>query len=804
MGTLNFIVLIPFLTALLIPLFYKKGSRLHIGLLPILVAVSLFIYLLTYIPDIANGKTFLHTISWIPSYGINFTTYLDGLSLIFALLITGIGTLVILYSIYYLSENEQLGHFYTYLMMFMGAMLGVVLSDNLMVLYVFWELTSISSFLLIAFWYQRKRSREGAQKSMLITMSGGFGMLVGFLMLYAITGTMNVREIIEIIPDLTGHVLFVPAMLLLLFGAFTKSAQFPFHIWLPDAMEAPTPVSAYLHSATMVKAGIYLVARFTPVFGGEGVWFWIVTGVGIFTLFWGSFQAVRQTDLKALLAYSTVSQLGMIMSMFGMGSVALNFGYSTESVFYTQATFAALFHLINHSTFKGALFMAVGIVDHEVGTRDIRRLGGLATFMPITFTISLIGSFSMAGLPPFNGFLSKEMFFQAAIDITTLGVFHVDTLGNLIPIVAWIASIFTFVYSMIIVFQTFLGPYKEERLERSANESPIGMLISPLILAGLVLIIFFFPNVLGNYIIRPAMASVFPSLATQVDLGVEILRWHGFNSLALWMTIGVVLIGIILYKFPKIWRWIYVLFPGEWSFNSLYNFAIEQGEKSSRRFTNSYMTGDLRNYLMYIFSFFILLIAGAFVLTGSYNFTISDNAMISTFEWIIVMSLMIAAISILFAKSRLTAILLNSVLGYGVALLFVIFRAPDLALTQTVVETVTTVLFLVAYYFLPEWQKEQGTRKANLTKLVVSIAVGATFTVVALAAQNNRLFERISTYFEDSYELAGGRNIVNTILSDFRGFDTMLEVVVLLIAGLGVYSIIKLKAGKRGKKIENQ
>lgn len=804
MGTLNFIVLIPFLTALLIPLFYKKGSRLHIGLLPILVAVSLFIYLLTYIPDIANGKTFLHTISWIPSYGINFTTYLDGLSLIFALLITGIGTLVILYSIYYLSENEQLGHFYTYLMMFMGAMLGVVLSDNLMVLYVFWELTSISSFLLIAFWYQRKRSREGAQKSMLITMSGGFGMLVGFLMLYMITGTMNVREIIEIIPDLTGHVLFVPAMLLLLFGAFTKSAQFPFHIWLPDAMEAPTPVSAYLHSATMVKAGIYLVARFTPVFGGEGVWFWIVTGVGIFTLFWGSFQAVRQTDLKALLAYSTVSQLGMIMSMFGMGSVALNFGYSTESVFYTQATFAALFHLINHSTFKGALFMAVGIVDHEVGTRDIRRLGGLATFMPITFTISLIGSFSMAGLPPFNGFLSKEMFFQAAIDITTLGVFHVDTLGNLIPIVAWIASIFTFVYSMIIVFQTFLGPYKEERLERPANESPIGMLISPLILAGLVLIIFFFPNILGNYIIRPAMASVFPSLATQADLGVEILRWHGFNSLALWMTIGVVLIGIILYKFPKIWRWIYVLFPGEWSFNSLYNFAIEQGEKSSRRFTNSYMTGDLRNYLMYIFSFFILLIAGAFVLTGSYNFTISDNAMISTFELIIVMSLMIAAISILFAKSRLTAILLNSVLGYGVALLFVIFRAPDLALTQTVVETVTTVLFLVAYYFLPEWQKEQGTRKANLTKLVVSIAVGATFTVVALAAQNNRLFERISTYFEDSYELAGGRNIVNTILSDFRGFDTMLEVVVLLIAGLGVYSIIKLKAGKRGKKIENQ
>ncbi|WP_156854070.1 Na+/H+ antiporter subunit A [Oceanobacillus sp. AG] len=803
MGTLNFVVLIPFLAAMLIPLFYKKGTRLHIGLLPMIVAVSLFSYLLFYIPQIANGKTFLHTISWIPSYGINFTAYLDGLSLILALLITGIGTLVILYSIYYLSENEQLGHFYTYLMLFMGAMLGVVLSDNMMVLYVFWELTSISSFLLIAFWYQRKRSREGAQKSLLITVSGGFGMLIGFLMIYTMTGTLSVREVIQIMPEMTGHGLFVPAMLLVLFGAFTKSAQFPFHIWLPDAMEAPTPVSAYLHSATMVKAGIYLVARFTPVFGGEGIWFWIVTGVGLFTLFWGSFQAVRQTDLKALLAFSTISQLGMIMSMFGMGSVALHFGYSTESVFYSQATFAALFHLVNHSTFKGALFMAVGIVDHEVGTRDIRRLGGLATIMPITFTVSLIGSFSMAGLPPFNGFLSKEMFFQAAVDITELGVFHMDTIGNLIPIVAWVASIFTFVYSMIIVFQTFLGPYKEERLERPANEGPGGMLISPVILAGLVVLIFLMPNMLGNYIIRPAVESVFPTLVTEMNLGVEISAWHGLNT-ALWMTIGVIVLGILLYSFPRAWRWIYAIFPIGWSLNTLYNFTLEQSVKSSRKFTNSYMTGLLRHYLMYIYLFFILLVAGAFALTGSYDFTISGNAEISIFEWIIALTLIIAAISILFAKSRLTAILLNSVLGYGVALLFVIFRAPDLALTQMVIETVTTVLFLVAYYFLPEWKKENESRRINLSKLLISIGFGASFTAVALAVQNNRLFDRISTYFENSYELAGGRNIVNTILSDFRGFDTMLEVVVLLIAGIGVYSIIKLKAGNRGDKFENQ
>ena len=365
------------MAAAIIPFIQKGIPRIHIGWFVLAVPLLLFIGLARYIPSVAAGETYINTIKWIPSAGIHFTTYLDGLSIIFGLLITGVGTLVILYSIYYLSERESLSHFYVYLLMFMGAMLGVVFSDNLMVLYVFWELTSISSFLLIAFWYHRKQSRYGAQKSMLITVSGGVAMLAGFIMLYLMTGSFSVREIIATIGQYTDHSLFLPAMILVLLGAFTKSAQFPFHIWLPDAMEAPTPVSAYLHSATMVKAGIYLVARFTPVFGGEAVWFYLVTGVGIFTLFWGSFSAVKQTDLKALLAYSTISQLGLIMSLIGLGSAALNEGYSADSVIYTGATFAALFHLINHSTFKGALFMVVGIVDHELGTRDIRRLGGL-------------------------------------------------------------------------------------------------------------------------------------------------------------------------------------------------------------------------------------------------------------------------------------------------------------------------------------------------------------------------------------------------------------------------------------------
>ncbi|GAB3048944.1 Na+/H+ antiporter subunit A [Virgibacillus ainsalahensis] len=794
-------IIVPFLVAAMIPLLNKRVKQLHIGWFILPFPVALFLLLIRYIPSIADGETYLHTINWIPSYGINFTTYLDGLSMIFGLLITGIGALVILYSIYYLSPEESFTHFYIYLMLFMGSMLGVVFSDNMMVLYVFWELTSISSFLLIAFWFHRKRSRQGAKKSLLITVSGGFAMLVGFIMLSVMTDTLSVRETISVISEHTDHTLFVPAMLLILLGAFTKSAQFPFHIWLPDAMEAPTPVSAYLHSATMVKAGIYLVARFTPVFGGEEAWFWLVSGVGLLTLFWGSFNAVRQTDLKALLAYSTVSQLGMIMSMFGIGSAALHFGYSTDSVVYTSATFAALFHLVNHSTFKGALFMIIGIVDHELGTRDIRKLGGLVTLMPITFTIALIGSFSMAGLPPFNGFLSKEMFFTSLLNINELSAFSLDTWGLLFPIIGWVASVFTFIYCMIIVFKTFFGPYREEKLERPAKEPPVGMLIAPGILGLLVIAIFFFPNVLGDNLLHPAIAGIFPAFPAS-ELGVSISAWHGFN-MELFMTFGVVAFGIIMYLTLHYWKGIYNLFPEKWTFNELYSFALDQLEEKSSVATKVYMTGYLRDYFVYIFLFFIVLIGGTMVFTGAFDFEISGNAPVTAYEWIIALVMMIAGISILFAKSRLTAILLNGVLGYSIAVFFVLLRAPDLALTQLVIETVTTVLFLVSYYFLPEWEREDAPRRSKSLNVIISISFGAIFTVIALAVQNGRLFETISYFYENAYELAGGDNIVNAILGDFRAFDTMLEVVVLLIAGIGVYAFIKLKSGKGDDSLED-
>ncbi|MFB7157794.1 Na+/H+ antiporter subunit A [Lysinibacillus sp. NPDC056232] len=804
MVTVLIAILLPFVCAALIPLLYRRLRRVaHLGWFVLSVPFILFLLLARYIPQIAEGKTFIHTYEWIPSFNINFTTYLDGLSMIFGLLITGVGSLVILYSIFYLSTKESLHHFYCYLLLFMGAMLGVVFSDNLMVLYTFWELTSVSSFLLIAFWHHRKASRAGARKAMTITVFGGLSMLAGFLMLYVASGTFSIREIVANVGIIRDHTLFIPALILILIGAFTKSAQFPFHIWLPDAMEAPTPVSAYLHSATMVKAGIYLVARFSPVFGGEAVWFWLVSVIGLVTLFWGSFNAVRQTDLKALLAFSTVSQLGLIMSLFGLGSVGHYYGYAADTVLYTQASFAALFHLINHSTFKGALFMMVGIVDHEAGTRDIRRLGGLMALMPVTFTIAVIGGFSMAGLPPFNGFLSKEMFFTAVLAIRDVEAFSITDLGLLFPIVAWVASIFTFVYCLILISRTFFGKLKLDKLDKKPHEAPLGMLLSPIILCVFVVGIFFFPNVLGHYILEPAMASIYPTFPSTSELTPHIHTWHGINA-ELLMTFGVIIMGIILFKTLKSWKPLYRIFPQRYTFNMYYNRLIEFGENSSAKLTNRYMTGNLTHYFVYIYVFFVALIAGYFIWSDATAFNFAKDSPIESYELILVFVMMFAAVWMIFAKGRVTAMLLNGVLGYSIAFFFVIFRAPDLALTQLVVESVTTALFLLCFKYLPDLMPEASRKKMQWSKVIISIFVGATVTLVGLAVVHFDRFEPVSTYFNDSYKLAGGSNIVNTILGDFRAFDTMLEVVVLLIAGLGVYTLTKLKPRKEEADHENK
>ncbi|MGF9713650.1 Na+/H+ antiporter subunit A [Paenibacillus naphthalenovorans] len=798
MSLLHAAIFVPFLFAVVVPLLYKYVRRIHTGWFVLPAPVLLFTYFIMQLPSVRNGDVKHLSAPWIPSLDIRFTVYLDGLGLLFSLLITGIGSLVVLYSIFYLYKNKEAIHnFYAYLLMFMGAMLGVVLSDNLVVLYGFWELTSLSSFLLIAFWYQRERARYGALKSMLITVFGGFAMLAGIVLLYVMSGTFSVREIIANLDAVTGHALFIPAMLLMLLGAFTKSAQFPFHIWLPDAMEAPTPVSAYLHSATMVKAGIYLVARLTPVFAGSAEWFWLVSAFGLVTLFWGSFSAVKQTDLKAILAFSTVSQLGLIMCLLGLGSAALYFGYGEESQLYILAMTAAVFHLINHATFKGALFMVAGIIDHETGTRDIRKLGGLASLMPVTYTFALIGAFSMAGLPPFNGFLSKEMFFTGVLNASKMEIYNMQTWGMLFPVLAWISSVFTFIYCMILVFRTFRGKYQSDKLEKKPHEAPLGLLLSPAVLVSLVVLFGLFPDILSYSLIEPALASMLPGLLEPGDkFLVYISFWHGW-TIELFMTMGVIALGTLLYMQLRRWQGIYGIFPQKLALNYFYDRGLQLMERVSNRITRMYMTGSIRDYLVYIFTFFIFIVGSVLIRSDGLNWTGAEYADISIYEIVLVAVMLTAAVAVPFARSRLTMVILVGAVGYMITLFFVIFRAPDLALTQMIVETVSVALFLLCFYHLPKLKKEVSTIPFRISNLLISIGVGIVVTLVALSAHGSRMFESISEYYvRESYASAGGNNIVNVILVDFRGFDTLLEIMVLGIASLGIYSLIKLREGK--------
>ncbi|WP_332284794.1 Na+/H+ antiporter subunit A [Bacillus safensis] len=800
MQLIHFAILSPFLLAFVVPFLYKYVRRIHTGWFVLILPILLFTYFIQMLHITSNGRTLFSQAEWIPSLGMNFTVYVDGLSLLFALLITGIGSLVVLYSIFYLSkEKEQLGSFYTYLLMFMTAMLGVVLSDNMVVLYLFWELTSISSFLLIGYWYKRERSRYGATKSLLITVFGGLAMLGGFILIYLITDSFSIREAVNQLQLIMASPYFIPAMILILLGAFTKSAQFPFYIWLPDAMEAPTPVSSYLHSATMVKAGIYLVARFSPIFAISEVWFWTISIVGLVTLFWGSFHAVRQNDLKAILAYSTVSQLGMIMLMLGVGAAAI---HENNPAFFGAAVLAAIFHLINHATFKGSLFMAAGIIDHETGTRDIRKLGGLMTIMPITFTITLIGTFSMAGLPPFNGFLSKELFFTSMIRISDISFTDVSIWGAIFPALAWLASVFTFIYSMMLLFKTFRGRLNIDQLEKKPHEAPIGMLIPPIILAALVVTFFFFPNILAYSVIEPAMAAIIPeAIETGSRFSVKIEAWHGFQP-ELYMTIGVVVLGTIGYLTLSKWRPMYNIFKEKWSFNALYDRSLIGLEKGSYRLTNSYMTGFLRDYLVYVFGFMIIVIGGVMFYQQAFSFQTDQAASIGTYEVILSLVMVAATIATVFASSRLTAIIALGVMGYTLSLFFVIFRAPDLALTQLIIETISVALFLLCFYHLPKLSLKQKTRRFKMTNFIISLGVGVVVTCLAFASTSQQSLDTISTYFiENSYKLAGGDNIVNVILVDFRGFDTLFEITVLAIAALGIYGLLKTQAKrKRGAR----
>ncbi|MGI8316068.1 Na+/H+ antiporter subunit A [Halobacillus mangrovi] len=770
-------VLLPFIIAMIIPFLSKWKHTIHTGYFVTIVPVIVFIYFARYLGH--GFEPVSREYAWIPSLDMNILFYLDGLSLLFVLLISGIGALVAFYSIYYLHKSEQLGHFYVYFLIFMGSMLGVVLSDNVFVLYTFWEFTSLSSFLLIGYWNYKKESRYGALKSMLITVFGGLSLLGALVFMTVLTNTTSIQEMINQQQLILNSDFFPLILCLLLLGAFTKSAQFPFHIWLPDAMEAPTPVSAYLHSATMVKAGIYLVARYSPMLSSNDWFFIIVSTMGIITLCWGSYMAVRQTDLKAILAFSTISQLGMIMAMLGFGTKV--------------AVFAAVFHILNHATFKGSLFMVAGIVDHEAGTRDIRKLGGLMTFLPITATLAVFASFSMAGVPlPFlNGFYSKELFFDAAIHLEVTKEGFIGLLRTILPYLAVFGSIFTFVYSMYFFFGTFRGTAKIDQLPKKPHEAPIGMLISPLILVLGVVIIGLFPHLVNEPFIAHAASAV-----KGVEIEKHIKFWHGITT-PLIMSLAVLVFGTILALSRKIWQPVYNFVPGVLSMNKFYDGTVDRLEIYSEKVTKGYMNGSLSRYVRLILAAIIVITFAFMAITGGFSVDTDHLSRVSLPAVFVAIMMVIAAVGTIITNNRITAILILGVVGYGLSMLFVLFRAPDLALTQLIIETVTVALFLLVFYHLPKLRTKNETASTRTLNLVISIGFGALMTMIAISSHSSKWFDSISSYFiEKSHSLGGGDNVVNVILVDFRGLDTLFEIVVLGIAAMAIFGLVRLRNRK--------
>ena len=770
------LLLLPFAAAFLMPLLHKILKD-KVGWAALLVPLAAFVGFLRLLPVVNAGGDVSSVVHWIPNLGIDLAVRLDGLSLLFVLLISGIGTAVMLYSIFYLHHDERLANFYTFIMLFMGAMLGVCTSTNLVCMYLFWELTSVSSFLLIGFWYEKENPRLGAQKALLVTMAGGLCILAGILLLRSVGGSFAIDELLAASDTIKASSLYPAIVILLLIGAFAKSAQVPLHIWLPTAMEAPTPISCYLHSATMVKAGIYLIARMTPIIGGTAMWGGIVTIVGLTSLTFGSLMAIRQFDMKAILAYSTISQLGLIISLLGFGTKA--------------AIAGALFHLLNHSAFKGSLFLMTGIVDHQTGTRDVRLLKGLSKVMPVSALVACIGAFSMAGLPPFSGFLSKEMFMEAAAEAHASNLAFLGDIGYLIPFVAVLASIFTFVYSVALFFKIFMGKELTKTTPKAPKEGCWGMLIPALCLVSLNLIIAVIPNKFVHWLIGGAIFSV-----TRTSYELHVAFWHGVTP-AFIMTCIVVLLGLGVY-FNYDWvKNLFLSYKCRFGAEKAYQEFLHGVPTVAGKFTNWHINGRLTDSMACTFGGALIFILGSMIYFNAWShIDISDMAPVDVLDITLAIVATLAALGVATFKRRIWSILALSVVGFCVSFYFVIMRAPDLALTQLMVETISTVLYLLVLYKLPYGMIPDNPPTPNGRRTInalIGVLVGLMAFTVTIIGQGCKYFETIAWFYnENSLKLAGGNNIVNVTLVDFRGFDTMGEITVLSLAAIGVYIMIKL------------
>lgn len=768
---LPIIIFLPLILGTILVSWLKHFSRGVTALGAIGVSLTSFILLLTQAKPVFNGQVLLEHWQWLPQVGINLSFRLDALGLIFALLITGIGTLIYIYAYYYLSPKNSLSKLYALLMLFMAAMLGISLSNNLIILLVFWELTSISSFLLVGYWNNYDAAQRGARMALTITGMGGLAMLGGFILLGQITGTYQIDQILKMGDLIQSSPLFVPVLLLVLLGAFTKSAQFPFHFWLPNAMAAPTPVSAYLHSATMVKAGIFLLARLLPIFVGSALFHNIVTTIGLFTLCMAAFFAIFKEDLKGLLAYSTISHLGLIISLLGIGS--------------PLAVAAAIFHIINHATFKAALFMIAGIIDHETQTRDLRKLSGIWQLLPFTGTLTMITAASMAGVPLTNGFLSKEMFFTELLaNLSGASVVFA-------AIVATLAGLFAVAYSVRLVHGVFFdGDIGRDVPNKQAHEPALGMRAPAILLATLCILVGLIPGILVEPIVNAGTAA-----STQIaDFhGAHLALWHGFN-LPLLMSAIALFGGVIFYfslaKGGKIREIDLDPILGKLQGKILFEDFLKNLLKFSRKIKQKTETGSLQDYIAIILVFSVAVVATPLLNQGLGTGTreLTQAPMIAIVLWLLLFSS--CWMMLWFHHERIKAVLISGAIGLVVTMVFVCLSAPDLALTQITVDVVTTVLLLMSLSLLPQLTPYESKKGQRYRDAVIAIVAGVGIgwiTWLMLTRDHNSLSW---FYIQQALPLGGGSNVVNVILVDFRGFDTFGEITVLGIAAIGALCLM--------------
>ena len=759
-----------FLAGLASPLAFRllRGS---LGKYLAMVPLGAFLYYASLVPSVGGGGAVRASLPWAESLGISLSFHVDGLSLLFLLIISLVGTFVVIYAAEYLRGSNGLGRFFLCLMGFMGSMLGVVSADNLILLFIFWELTGITSFLLIGYDHEDAASRRAALQALLVTGAGGLAMLAGFILLGVAAGTSEISAL-NALPGgtLAASPAFSWIFALILLGAFTKSAQFPFHFWLPNAMAAPAPVSAFLHSATMVKAGVFLLARLHPCLSAHELWVGIVAPVGAATLVTGVFLGLRETDLKKILAYTTLAVLGTLTMLLGLGTAL--------------AIKAFLVYLLAHALYKAALFLSAGSVDHETGTREIAELSGLRRAMPWTAAGAMVAALSMAGIPLLLGFVSKEYFYKALLAADGPPLVW-ETIGV-------ITSMLVFALAAIAGIRPFLGPAKAT--PRPVHEAPWTMWVGPLVLGALAIKFGVFPGWVGEHLIAPAARAVVPDAPFDERLKL----WHGWNS-ALALSILTVAGGALAYRLAPAWRL---------SSQGLYRALAAAGPEAAydrildavlgfaKWQTKTLQNGKLRNYILTVGGFAAALLISQIVRVP-FALDLSRMSPPSLPGTAVCGLIAAAAIFACFAKSRFTAILTLGVVGLGVAILFFLFSAPDLAMTQILVETLTVVLFVLAFHKLP-LLREFSSAAIKARDAALAAVFGCVMAALVMIAFH---FEKtagpISDYMSaNSLPLANGRNVVNVILVDFRALDTLGEITVLAVAALGVFAMLRLKAPK--------